>query len=118
MQGYREFRRSVYIFWRIFNIAAKENRLNEDITAPKVRLIQADGNQAGIVNIRQALEAAQKVGLDLVEIVPNADPPVCRVMDFGKFKYEQSKKAQQARKKQKQMTVKEIKFRPGTEEAD
>ncbi len=72
----------------------------------------------GIVDIRQALEIAEEAGLDLVEIVPNAKPPVCRVMDFGKFKYERSKKAQQARKKQKQTTVKEIKFRPGTEEAD
>jgi len=64
------------------------------------------------------MQNAQEAGLDLVEIVPNADPPVCRVMDYGKFKYELSKKAQQAKKKQKQTTVKEIKFRPGTEEAD
>jgi len=81
-------------------------------------LIQADGSQVGIVGTQQALSAAEEVGLDLVEIVPNAEPPVCRVMDFGKFKYERSKKAQQAKKRQKHTTVKEIKFRPGTEEAD
>ncbi len=81
-------------------------------------MIQADGSQVGIVGTQQALSAAEEVGLDLVEIVPNAEPPVCRVMDFGKFKYERSKKAQQAKKRQKHTTVKEIKFRPGTEEAD
>lgn len=81
-------------------------------------MIQADGEQVGVVSIEAALSAAEEAGLDLVEIVPNAEPPVCRIMDFGKFRYEQSKKAQQAKKKQKQTTVKEIKFRPGTEEAD
>ena len=70
------------------------------------------------MGIDDALGVAEQAGLDLVEIVPNAEPPVCRIMDFGKFKYEQSKKAQQARKRQKQTTVKEIKFRPGTDEAD
>lgn len=70
------------------------------------------------MGLEEAKAIAEEAGLDLVEIVPNADPPVCRVMDYGKFKYELSKKAQQAKKKQKQTTVKEIKFRPGTEEAD
>lgn len=81
-------------------------------------MINADGEQAGIVSLAEARTRAEEAGLDLVEIVPNADPPVCRVMDYGKFKYERSKKTQQAKKKQKQTTVKEIKFRPGTEEAD
>lgn len=99
-------------------IATKQNRLNEDITAPQVRLILADGEQAGIMSLAAALEVAGEAGLDLVEIAPNAEPPVCRIMDFGKFKYEQSKKAHQARKKQRQTSVKEIKFRPGTDEAD
>lgn len=81
-------------------------------------MINADGEQAGIVSLVEARTRAEEAGLDLVEIVPNADPPVCRVMDYGKFKYERSKKTQQAKKKQKQTTVKEIKFRPGTEEAD
>jgi len=81
-------------------------------------LIGADGEQVGIVEIGVAQQAAVDAGLDLVEIVPNADPPVCRVMDHGKYRYENSKQKQQAKKKQKKTTVKEIKFRPGTEEAD
>jgi len=81
-------------------------------------LIGADGEQVGIVDIEVALKTAEDAGLDLVEIVPNAEPPVCRVMDHGKFRYENSKQKQQAKKKQKKTTVKEIKFRPGTEEAD
>ena len=81
-------------------------------------MIGADGNQVGIVDIEQARQQAVEAGLDLVEIVPNADPPVCRIMDHGKFRYEHSKQKQQAKKKQKKTTVKEIKFRPGTEEAD
>jgi translation initiation factor IF-3 len=81
-------------------------------------LIGADGEQVGIVELSVAQQAAVDAGLDLVEIVPNADPPVCRVMDHGKYRYENSKQKQQAKKKQKKTTVKEIKFRPGTEEAD
>ena len=81
-------------------------------------MIGADGEQVGIVELSVAQQAATDAGLDLVEIVPNADPPVCRVMDHGKFRYENSKQKQQAKKKQKRTTVKEIKFRPGTEEAD
>lgn len=81
-------------------------------------MIGADGEQVGIVELSVAKQAATDAGLDLVEIVPNADPPVCRVMDHGKFRYENSKQKQQAKKKQKRTTVKEIKFRPGTEEAD
>lgn len=81
-------------------------------------MIQADGEQAGIMRIQEAQDLADAEGLDLVEIVPNADPPVCRIMDYGKFKFEQAKKAQQARKNQKNVQVKEVKFRPGTEEAD
>ena len=81
-------------------------------------MIGADGDQVGIVDIEVALQKAEEAGLDLVEIVPNADPPVCRIMDHGKYRYEHSKQKQQAKKKQKKTTVKEIKFRPGTEEAD
>jgi translation initiation factor IF-3 len=72
----------------------------------------------GILSIEEALETAVGEGLDLVEVSPNADPPVCRIMDFGKFVFEQNKKAQSARRKQKQIQVKEVKFRPGTEEGD
>ncbi len=92
--------------------------MNDQITAPQVRLIGPEGDQLGIVPIEQAMEIAAEAGLDLVEVSPNAEPPVCRVMDYGKFRFEQNKKAQSARKKQKQIQVKEIKFRPGTEEGD
>jgi translation initiation factor IF-3 len=83
-----------------------------------VRVIDADGEQAGVMSREQALRMAEDAGLDLVEIVPNAEPPVVRVMDFGKYKYELQKKANVARKKQKQIEIKELKFRPGTDEHD
>lgn len=85
---------------------------------PEVRLIGSDGEQVGIVQIAEALDMADEQGLDLVEIAPEAKPPVCRIMDYGKFLFEQGKKAHAARKNQKQIQVKEIKFRPGTEEGD
>ena len=101
------------------DIAAKnKNRLNNEITAPDVRLIGADGEQVGIVSLAEAKETAKEASLDLVEIVPNAEPPVCRVMDFGKFVFEQKKQKQLAKKKQKQVQIKEVKFRPGTGEGD
>ena len=81
-------------------------------------MIDAAGEQAGIMSVKVALGLAEDQGLDLVEIAPNGEPPVCRIMDYGKFRFEQQKKAQQAKKKQKQVQVKEVKFRPGTEEAD
>ena len=81
-------------------------------------MIGADGNQVGVVSIEEALEKAADAGLDLVEISPNVSPPVCRVMDFGKFLYEEAKRKQAAKKKQKQIHVKEVKFRPGTEVGD
>ena len=77
-----------------------------------------DGENKGVVPIAEAMEMAAQVKLDLVEIVPNAETPVCRIMDYGKYRFEESKKSQQSRKKQKKTVVKEIKFRPGTEEAD
>jgi translation initiation factor IF-3 len=83
-----------------------------------VRLIGADGNQVGIVSLDEALEAADQATLDLVEIVPTAEPPVCRVMDYGKFLFDEKKQRQEAKKKQKQVHVKEVKFRPGTDEGD
>ena len=92
--------------------------MNEEITESEVRLIGLDGKNVGVVNIGEAQQIAQEAELDLVEIAPNATPPVCKVMDYGKFRFQQSKKAQIARKKQKQIHVKEIKFRPGTEESD
>jgi translation initiation factor IF-3 len=83
-----------------------------------VRLVAEDGEQIGVVPIARALEMAEEASLDLVEISPNAEPPVCRLMDYGKFRFEQQKKNQSARKKQKQVQVKEIKFRPGTDIGD
>ena len=101
------------------DIAAKnKNRLNNEITAPSIRLIGADGEQVGIVSLAEAKDAASEAALDLVEIVPNAEPPVCRIMDFGKFVFEQKKQKQLAKKKQKQVQIKEVKFRPGTGEGD
>ncbi|MEO0574756.1 MAG: translation initiation factor IF-3 [Pseudomonadota bacterium] len=98
--------------------AAKRARRNDDIVASEVRVITEDGEQAGVMPIAQALELAKSERMDLVEVSPNAAPPVCRIMDYGKFVFEQSKKNQSAKRKQKQSQVKEIKFRPGTEEGD
>ncbi|MEW6765054.1 MAG: translation initiation factor IF-3 [Pseudomonadota bacterium] len=95
-----------------------EPRLNSEITAREVRLIDAEGNQVGIVSRYDALRMAEEAELDLVEISPQASPPVCKIMDYGKFRYQQQKKANEAKKKQKTIEVKEVKFRPGTEEAD
>ncbi|MFZ4700094.1 MAG: translation initiation factor IF-3 [Candidatus Methylumidiphilus sp.] len=85
---------------------------------PQVRLIGAEGQQLGIVSSREAKQIAFDSELDLVEISPTAEPPVCRVMDYGKFRFEQSKKVQAAKKKQKLIHIKEVKFRPGTDEGD
>ena len=93
-------------------------RRNDEITTSQVRVIGPSGEQIGILSIQQALENASSAGLDLVEVAPNSEPPVCRIMDYGKFVFEQNKKAQSARRKQKQIHVKEVKFRPGTEEGD
>jgi len=92
--------------------------LNDEITTPQVRLIDVDGKQVGIVSIEEALRAADAAKLDLVEIVPNVEPPVCRIMDYGKFVFEAKKQKQAAKKKQKQVQIKEIKFRPGTDIGD
>lgn len=98
--------------------STKRVRRNEEIEATEVRVIDAEGEQAGVMPLRRGIELAKSVGLDLVEVSPNAEPPVCRVMDFGKYLFEQNKKAQTSKRKQKQVHVKEIKFRPGTEEGD
>ncbi len=93
-------------------------RLNEDIRYDQVRLIGADGTQLGLMSSREALEKAYEEGLDLVEISDASDPPVCRIMNYDKFRYEQSKKQAEARKRQTVVEVKEVKFRPKTEEHD
>ncbi|MDR2016832.1 MAG: translation initiation factor IF-3 [Burkholderiales bacterium] len=96
----------------------KEQRINHEITAPEIRLIGIDGEQAGVVSLAKALAEAEAADLDLVEIAPLAKPPVCRIMDYGKFKYHEAKKQHEAKQKQKQIQIKEIKFRPGTDEGD
>ncbi|WP_084405111.1 MULTISPECIES: translation initiation factor IF-3 [Aliagarivorans] len=98
--------------------AARAHKINEEIRAREVRLTGADGEAVGIVSLDEAFRAAEAAGMDLVEISPNAEPPVCRVMDYGKFLYEKSKNAKEQKKKQKQIQVKEVKFRPGTDEGD
>ncbi|MGI5880916.1 MAG: translation initiation factor IF-3 [Syntrophomonadaceae bacterium] len=97
---------------------SKDWRVNEDIRAKEVRLVAEDGEQLGIVSIREALEIALQKGVDLVEVAPSAKPPVCRLMDFGKFKFEQSKREKDARKKQKIISIKEVKMRPNIDEHD
>jgi translation initiation factor IF-3 len=92
--------------------------LNADITYPQVRVIDQEGEQLGIMTSGEALVKAQTASLDLVEVSPNAEPPVCRIMDFGKFRFENSKQKQVSKKKQKRIQVKEIKFRPRTEIGD
>jgi translation initiation factor IF-3 len=92
--------------------------MNEQITAPQVRLIGAEGEQLGVVAVAEALRMADEAELDLVEIAPLAEPPVCRIMDIGKFKYAEAKKQHEAKLKQKQVQIKEVKFRPGTDDGD
>jgi translation initiation factor IF-3 len=93
-------------------------RVNEEIRVPQVRLIDQDGEMIGVVSAREALLRAYEVGMDLLEISPNAVPPVCKITDYGKFKYEQQKKANEARKRQKVVEIKEIKVRPNIDDHD
>nr|WP_302504381.1 translation initiation factor IF-3 [Geoalkalibacter halelectricus] len=99
-------------------IAKPETNINRAIRAREVRVIDDESQQLGIMSLNDALAAAQERGLDLVEVSPNATPPVCRIMDFGKFKYQQSKKAAEAKKKMARVELKEVKMRPKTEEHD
>lgn len=92
--------------------------MNESINVAEVRVIDADGEMRGVMTVADAIALAQESGLDLVEVSPNADPPVCKILDYGKYKYEQQKKANEARKKQKTIDVKEVKIRPGIEKHD
>ena len=96
----------------------KRARVNEQIRVPNVRLIDQDGQQVGVVAIAEAIRSAEEAGLELVEIAPNSEPPVCRIMDYGKYLFEQKKQKAAAKKKQKQIHIKEVKLRPGTEEGD
>lgn len=96
----------------------RPNRINIEIRTSKVRLTGLDGEQIGVVSLKEALEKAEEAGVDLVEISPNAEPPVCRIMDYGKFLYEKGKSLKEQKKKQRTIQVKEIKFRPSTDESD
>ncbi|HEV2608763.1 MAG TPA: translation initiation factor IF-3 [Noviherbaspirillum sp.] len=96
----------------------KSHRINGEITAPEVRLSGVDNEPIGIVSLAEAFRLAEEKNVDLVEIAPTAQPPVCRLMDYGKFKYQEQKKAHEAKLKQKVIQVKEVKFRPGTDEGD
>lgn len=98
--------------------AVDERRRNHQITADTVRLIGEDSKQVGVLGLEEAIQQAEEAGLDLVELDGSSNPPVCRIMDYGKYRFELSKKQQVARRKQKQIQVKEVKFRPGTEEGD
>jgi len=107
-----------FYFTREVICISKDVRINEEIRARDVRVVDPEGNQLGIMPLRDALRLAEEKQLDLVEIAPQAKPPVCRVMDFGKHKYEQSKRDKEAKKKQRIISVKEIKMRPNIEDHD
>ncbi|MBZ4201116.1 MAG: translation initiation factor IF-3 [Methylotenera sp.] len=96
----------------------KETRINGDITGSQVRLVGIDGEPLGIMSLTEAFAKAEEADIDLVEIAPNAEPPVCRLLDYGKFKYAESKKQHEVKLKQKQVSIKEVKFRPGTDDGD
>ena len=93
-------------------------RVNEEIRVDQIRLIDADGNMIGVVSVREGIERAKEAGLDLIEVSPHAEPPVCKILDYGKYKYELQKKKNEAKKKQKIVEIKEIKFRPVIGEHD
>lgn len=95
-----------------------DTRVNQSITADSVRVVDENGEMIGVMSPAQGIERAQQAGLDLVEVSPNANPPVCKILDYGKYKYEQQKRAQEAKKKQVKIELKEIKLRPGIEEHD
>lgn len=99
-------------------VAEPKVRVNQRIRAPKLRVISPEGEQLGILDASDALRRAEEYGLDLVEVAPGADPPVCKIMDYGKFRYEESKKEHERKKKQATVVIKEIKLRPKTEEHD
>ncbi len=99
-------------------MAAKGPRVNDQIRAPKVRVVGADGEMVGVISVAEGIRIAKEAGMDLVEVSPNAEPPVCKVLDYGKFKYNQQKKANEARKKQKTIQIKEVKLRPTIDKHD
>lgn len=99
-------------------MASSDLRINEEIRVDAVRLIDGEGNQLGVIAIAEALKMAREAGSDLVEIAPNASPPVCKILDYGKYKFEQEKRLKESRKKQKQLRLKEIRMQPKIEKHD
>ncbi len=108
----------LFIFRRCFTIANMTHQINEEITDAQVRLIGEDGTQLGIMSAEEALKAAEARGMDLVKISPNATPPVCRVMDYGKYRFEQTKREKEARRNQHIIEIKEIRMSPGIADND
>ena len=105
-------------FWRCFSISKLEHQINEEIRDKEIRLIDAEGNQVGVISVEEALNLADEAGLDLVKIAPQAVPPVCRIMDYGKFKFEQDKREKEARKNQRVIEVKEVRMTPSIDVHD
>jgi translation initiation factor IF-3 len=112
------YNKYLYSLFRRWNIISKDHQLNEEIRAKEVRLVGSEGEQLGILPIREAMQMAIDANLDLVNVAPQAKPPVCRIMDYGKFRYEQQKKDKEARKNQKVVDLKEVWFRANIEEHD
>ncbi len=109
---------SVFFFWRCFRISSMAHQINEEIRDKEVRLISSTGQQLGIMSSRAAYEQAQREGLDLVKISPKANPPVCKIMDYGKFRFEQSKREKEAKKHQRVVEIKEIRMSPSIDVGD
>ena len=106
------------LFWRCFVISIKECLINDEIKAKEVRLIDVDGNQLGVVSVKDALAKAEEKNLDLVEISPQAQPPVCKIMDYGKYRFEQAKREKETKKNQKIVNIKEVKMSPSIDVHD
>ncbi len=109
---------ALFLLFLEVNTISKDLQVNEEIRGKEVRVVSESGEQLGIMTVRDALRMATENGLDLVKVAPNAEPPVCRIMDYGKFKYEQSKLDKEAKKKQTIISIKEIKMRPNIEDHD
>ena len=107
-----------YVNWRCFRISSKGHQINEEIRDKEVRLVSADGEQLGIMSAREALERAVEQDLDLVKISPTANPPVCKLMDYGKYKFEQTKREKEAKKNQRVVEIKEVRMSPSIDVND
>ena len=118
MYKWVDFAHFFNLFWRCFIIAIKECSINEEIKAKEVRLIDVDGSQLGVMSIKDAMSKAEERNLDLVEISPQAVPPVCKVMDYGKYRFEQAKREKETKKNQKIVNIKEVKMSPSIDVHD